>query len=119
VNLLNNAIKYTPEGGVITVQTAVDAASGKLTARVVDTGVGIAEADLPFVFDKFFRGDAAHHVACGTGLGLALVKHIVEALHGGRVFARSELGKGSSFGFELECEEDRSQGPRVRDRGQE
>jgi signal transduction histidine kinase len=102
VNLLNNAIKYTPEGGTITVQTAVDPAAGKLTARVSDTGVGIAAKDLPFVFDKFFRGDAVNRVACGTGLGLSLVKHIVEALHGGRVFVQSELGKGSCFGFELE-----------------
>ena len=107
VNLLNNAIKYTPEGGAITVQTAVDPASKKLTARVNDTGVGIAARDLPFVFEKFYRGDAVNRVACGTGLGLSLVKHVVEALHGGRVFVESEPDKGSCFGFELDqCGED-------------
>jgi two-component system phosphate regulon sensor histidine kinase PhoR len=107
VNLLNNAIKYTPEGGTITVKTAVDAATKKLTARVSDTGVGIPARDLPFVFDKFYRGDAVNRVACGTGLGLSLVKHVVEALHGGRVFVESEPNKGSTFGFELDqCGED-------------
>jgi two-component system, OmpR family, phosphate regulon sensor histidine kinase PhoR len=107
VNLLNNAIKYTPEGGAITVQTGVDAASKKVTARVSDTGVGILARDLPFVFEKFYRGDAVNRVACGTGLGLSLVKHVVEALHGGRVFVESKPSEGSCFGFDLEqCGED-------------
>ena len=105
LNLLSNAVKYTPEGGQITVQTSVDAAGKRVTARILDNGVGIPPKDLPFVFDKFYRAEANSRMAKGTGLGLSLVKHIVETVHGGRVFVESEVGKGSCFGFELElCE---------------
>jgi two-component system phosphate regulon sensor histidine kinase PhoR len=105
LNLLSNAVKYTPEGGRVTVETAVDEARKKVTTRIADTGVGIPAKDLPFVFDKFFRSDANNKMAKGTGLGLSLVKHIIEAVHKGRLFVESTVGKGSTFGFELDLVE--------------
>jgi two-component system phosphate regulon sensor histidine kinase PhoR len=105
LNLLSNAVKYTPEGGTITVNTEVDEAANRVTLRVCDTGVGIPPKDLPFVFDKFYRAEANNHMANGTGLGLSLVKHIVEVVHGGHLVIESTVGKGSCFGFELDlCE---------------
>ena len=105
LNILGNAVKYTPAGGEVRIETLLDETRRKVVTRVSDTGVGIPPADLPFVFDKFYRGEANGRVAPGTGLGLSLVKHIVEVVHHGRVFAESQLGKGSTFGFELDlCE---------------
>jgi two-component system phosphate regulon sensor histidine kinase PhoR len=105
LNLLSNAVKYTPPGGRITVETDVDESRKKVVCRVIDTGVGIPPKELPFVFDKFYRVEANKGMAKGTGLGLSLVKHIVETVHHGRVSLESEVGKGSSFGFELDlCE---------------
>ncbi len=105
LNLLSNAVKYTPEGGEITVQTSVDEARKKVITRIIDTGVGIPPKDLPFVFDKFYRAEANNRMAHGTGLGLSLVKHIIETVHHGRMLVESQVGKGSSFGFELDlCE---------------
>jgi two-component system phosphate regulon sensor histidine kinase PhoR len=105
LNLLSNAVKYTPEGGRITVRTEVDEARRKVVARVTDTGVGIPAKDLPLVFDKFYRCGANSRMAQGTGLGLALVKQVIETVHRGRMIAESEVGKGSCFGFELDlCE---------------
>jgi two-component system phosphate regulon sensor histidine kinase PhoR len=105
LNVLSNAVKYTPGGGEIRVETTVDEARRKVVTRVTDTGVGIPAQDLPFVFDKFYRAESNNRVAPGTGLGLSLVKHIVEVVHHGRMFAESQVGKGSTFGFELDlCE---------------
>lgn len=105
LNLLSNAVKYTPEGGTITVQTQVDESKKKVVTRITDNGVGIPPKDLPFVFDKFYRAEANNRMAKGTGLGLSLVKHIVETVHHGRIFVESQVGKGSTFGFELDlCE---------------
>ena len=105
LNLLSNAVKYTPEGGTIDVQTVVDEAGRTVVTRINDTGVGIPAKDLPFVFEKFYRAEANNRMAKGTGLGLALVKQIVETVHGGRMFVESTVGKGSSFGFELKLAE--------------
>jgi two-component system phosphate regulon sensor histidine kinase PhoR len=102
LNILSNAVKYTPGGGQIRVETAVDEARRKVVTRVTDTGVGIPAQDLPFVFDKFYRAEANNKVAAGTGLGLSLVKHIIEVVHHGRMLAESQVGKGSTFGFELD-----------------
>ena len=102
LNVLSNAVKYTPAGGEIRVETSVDEARRKVVTRVSDTGVGIPSQDLPFVFDKFYRSEANNKMAAGTGLGLSLVKHIVEVVHHGRMFAESQVGKGSTFGFELD-----------------
>jgi two-component system phosphate regulon sensor histidine kinase PhoR len=105
LNLLSNAVKYTPQGGKITVQTSIDEAKKKVMARISDTGVGIPPKDLQFVFDKFYRAQSNSGMAKGTGLGLSLVKHIIETVHEGRIFVESTVGKGSSFGFELDlCE---------------
>jgi two-component system phosphate regulon sensor histidine kinase PhoR len=93
MNLVHNAIKFTPEGGRIEI--AARPASGGVMIEVSDTGVGIEPADLPRVFERFFKADRARR-AGGTGLGLALVKHTAEA-HGGRVEAESRPGEGSRF----------------------
>ncbi len=100
-NLLSNAMKYTPEGGKITVSTAVDEARKVARFSVQDTGVGISPQDQPRVFEKFFRIRKDSHMAKGTGLGLSLVKHMVEDVHGGAISLTSELGKGSMFTVEL------------------
>ncbi len=101
INLLSNAVKYTPAGGTITVGLEVNEADGRLTVSVSDTGVGIPPEELGRVFEKFYRVQANNHMAKGTGLGLNLVKQIVETVHGGRVFVSSVVGQGSTFGFEL------------------
>ncbi|HCU37942.1 MAG TPA: hypothetical protein DGT21_21665 [Armatimonadetes bacterium] len=95
VNLLDNAVKYTPPGGrVRLVGTSVP---GGYEMTVSDTGVGIPEEDLSRIFERFYRVDKARDRATGgTGLGLAIVKHIVEA-HGGRVTVQSRLDEGSTF----------------------
>jgi PAS domain S-box-containing protein len=97
VNLLTNAVKFTPEGGRIGLQAAVDERDASLRVVVWDTGIGIAEADLPRLFQPFVQLDsrlAREHA--GTGLGLALVRRLL-ALHGGEVRVESQLGKGSRF----------------------
>jgi two-component system, OmpR family, phosphate regulon sensor histidine kinase PhoR len=105
LNLLSNAVKYTRECGQITVQTLVDEQKKRVITRISDTGVGIPPKDLPLVFDKFYRSEANNKMAKGTGLGLSLVKHIIETVHHGRIFVESEVGKGSTFGFELDLSE--------------
>jgi signal transduction histidine kinase len=95
VNLLGNAVKYTPAGGRITFR--VHATDQQLEIDVEDTGVGIAEDEVAKVFDKFFRsGDPRVQEQTGTGLGLALAQEVVR-LHGGRISVDSELNKGSTF----------------------
>jgi two-component system, OmpR family, phosphate regulon sensor histidine kinase PhoR len=101
INLLSNAVKYTPAGGHVTIGTEVDEAARLVRVTVTDTGVGIPEDEVDRVFDKFYRVAANNKQAKGTGLGLNLVKQIVEKVHGGRVFVASQVGVGSTFGFEL------------------
>ena len=101
VNLLSNAVKYTPAGGTVKVETGVDEVENLVRVRVTDTGVGIPEDEIEHVFDKFYRVDANKKQAKGTGLGLNLVKQIVEKIHDGRVFVTSQVGVGSTFSFEL------------------
>jgi len=101
INLISNAVKYTPAGGSVTVGLEVDEADGRLRVTVSDTGVGIPPEELGRLFEKFYRIQANSHLAKGTGLGLNLVKQIIETLHGGRVFVSSTVGQGSTFGFEL------------------
>ena len=101
-NLLENALKYTPAQGVVTIHAlralATNGTPGTdLEIRVSDTGSGIPAADLPHVFERFYRADKARSRALGgTGLGLSIVKHIVQ-IHGGTVHAESVVGSGSSF----------------------
>jgi two-component system phosphate regulon sensor histidine kinase PhoR len=101
LNLLSNAIKYTPEGGTLTVELQVDERRGVAVCTVSDTGAGIPPEDLPHIFDKFYRVRANQKMAKGTGLGLTLVKHIIETVHEGKLSVTSEAGKGSTFTFEL------------------
>lgn len=96
-NLLSNAVKYTPAGGTVTVRMTPLEAERNIAVEVIDSGVGIPAADLPHMFEKFFRVEANKKVAKGTGLGLNLVKHIVESVHKGRISLTSEVGKGSTF----------------------
>jgi two-component system phosphate regulon sensor histidine kinase PhoR len=94
-NLLDNAIKYTPEGGRIAVGWRNG--DGQVCLEVSDTGIGIPEADLPRIFERFYRVDKARSREMGgTGLGLAIVKHLVQAMHGS-VRARSRPGQGTTF----------------------
>lgn len=98
-NLVSNGIQYTPAGGSVTVSGWAEA--DKVALRVTDTGIGIPPADLPRIFERFYRVDKARSRATGaTGLGLAIVKHIVDA-HRGKVSVESEPGHGSSFTVEL------------------
>jgi two-component system phosphate regulon sensor histidine kinase PhoR len=98
-NLTNNAIKYSPSGGTITVSAV---AEGDIVRMAVsDQGMGIPKEHLPKVFERFHRVDNRDtRKVGGTGIGLYLVKHLVEA-HGGKIWVESEHGKGSSFIFEL------------------
>ena len=104
LNLVDNAVKYTPEGGTVRLGARVPdvAREGeKVTLEVEDTGIGIPSEDLGRVFERFYRVDKGRSRAMGgTGLGLSIVRHAVEA-HGEQVFVESELGKGSKFGFTL------------------
>src|SRR5215208_1999823 len=91
--LLDNAVKYTPDGGNVTVR--VEEKNGGVALAVSDTGVGIAEDQLPFVFERFYRADVARAEE-GVGLGLSIARQIAEA-HGGAIEVRSKLGVGSTF----------------------
>lgn len=99
INLMDNALKYTPPGGSVTV--AFDEADGMVRVAVHDTGIGIPSKDLPRIFERFYRVDAARsRDEGGTGLGLSIVKHIIQ-LHGGSITVESEHGKGTTFRFTL------------------
>jgi signal transduction histidine kinase len=94
LNLVENALRHTPERGSITIETA-EAKNGVLLS-VADTGIGIAPEHLPRIFERFYRADSGRsREAGGTGLGLAIVKHLVEA-HGGSVGATSIVGSGTT-----------------------
>ena len=96
-NLIDNAVKYTPEGGRVTVYSGTD--GGQPLLRVSDTGLGIPADELPRIWDRLFRGDRSR-TARGLGLGLSLVKAIVEA-HGGKIWVEPRPGGGTVFRFTL------------------
>jgi heavy metal sensor kinase len=98
VNLLDNAIKYTPEGGRITV--GVNASEQHVYLEIADTGPGIPESDLPHVFDRFFRADSVRHETAGAGLGLSIVQSICAA-HGGLVRAENHSSGGCRITVQL------------------
>lgn len=102
-NLISNAIKYTPEGGRVTVAPDLTDCDRSVMVSVSDTGLGIPADAMPKLFNKFYRVDKHERVAKGTGLGLNLVKQIVEAVHHGEVGVESEAGKGSRFWFIVPC----------------
>ncbi|TCS93441.1 ATP-binding protein [Hazenella coriacea] len=99
-NLIDNAIRHTPEGGSVCVRAYQK--SNKVYLEVEDTGSGIPEEDLPFVFERFYKADKARTrgQSGGTGLGLSIVNHLVHA-HGGEAKVRSQLGKGTVFIIQL------------------
>ncbi len=98
-NLLDNALKYTPAGTRIDVEARIH--NGEAVVTVRDTGPGIPAADLPHIFERFYRVEKGRsREKGGTGLGLSIVKHIVQ-LHGGRTWVESTLGQGSAFHFSL------------------
>ena len=94
-NLLDNAVKYSSKSGEIRLEA--DCAGDQIALSVSDDGIGISQEDLPRIFERFYRADKARSRELGgTGLGLAIVKHIAQ-LHGGRVEAESELGRGTTI----------------------
>jgi two-component system sensor histidine kinase KdpD len=97
-HLLENAAKYSSAGAAIFVSSEVK--NGRLVTSVADRGAGIDDLERSMIFDKFYRGQSQRYRVQGTGMGLAIVKAIVEA-HGGRVEVTSQLGHGSVFSFGL------------------
>ena len=99
-NLLDNALRYTPTGGTIRIEAGSNS-NGWITVNVSDTGSGISPEDLPYIFNHFYKADKSRRRGYGgSGIGLALVKQLIEA-HGGKVWVESEVGKGSTFYFNL------------------
>ena len=106
LNLVENAVKYTPRGG--SVQVRLGQEDGRVTLTVADSGIGIAPGDLPHVFDRFWRADTARTRTGerpGTGLGLAICKWIAEA-HGGSIAVSSKPGRGTTFVVSLPAPSD-------------
>jgi two-component system phosphate regulon sensor histidine kinase PhoR len=100
-NLIDNAVKYTPEGGRIRVGWFLE--GDQVCLQVADSGIGIPEQDLPRIFERFYRVDKARSRELGgTGLGLSIVKHLAQAMHGS-VGVTSQLGKGTTFTVRLPC----------------
>jgi two-component system phosphate regulon sensor histidine kinase PhoR len=97
VNLIHNAIKFNRPRG--SIRTATRYSEGSVVVDVTDTGTGIAKDDLPHIFERFYKADKSR-AGQGTGMGLAIAKHIVEA-HGGKIWVQSDEGKGSTFSFSL------------------
>ena len=109
INLVSNAIKFTPEGGTISINARLD--KDKVKVEVADTGIGISQDDVEKLFDEFYRVDnKINQNVQGTGLGLPLAKKIVEA-HGGTMWVTSELKKGTTFHFTLPLEQSEAKGP--------
>lgn len=103
LNLVSNALKFTPEGGRVGVRATV--AEGMAQISVADTGVGVAPEDQEAVFEEFRQVGTADKKVEGTGLGLALSRKFIE-LHGGRIWVGSRVGHGSTFTFTLPLRRD-------------
>jgi two-component system phosphate regulon sensor histidine kinase PhoR len=103
INLVSNAVRYTPEGGTITIRWFADSHGAHF--QVQDTGVGIAAYDIPRLTERFYRVDTARsRQSGGTGLGLAIVKHVLER-HGAELEVSSKLGMGSTFSCDFPTSE--------------
>jgi signal transduction histidine kinase len=94
VNLIGNAVKYSHVGGKVTV--TVETTGEKIVILIADTGIGMADEDVPYIFDGLFRAKSARNTHSGTGLGLSISKRVIEA-HDGTISVQSKLGKGSTF----------------------
>jgi len=105
LNLISNAIKYTPEGGEVAVEVGIDNLAKSVVVSVRDNGIGIPDTALPKLFGKFYRVENHEKVAKGTGLGLNLCRNIVEAMHGGQIGVDSRVGQGSRFWFTVPMEQ--------------
>jgi len=113
LNLVSNGLKYTPEGGTVTI--SVQRQDHTVAVSVADTGIGIPAEDLPHIFDRFYRVDKARSRAQGgTGLGLSIAKWLAEA-HGGHISVTSEVGKGSTFTVTLPLVPEHQQHTSIRD----
>ena len=97
-NLLSNAVKYSPRGGTIRIAARIDAQTCRIS--VADEGIGMTPEQQVRVFEKFYRADASNTAVPGTGLGMTIVKHVVEA-HGGEIRLDSQVGRGTSVAFSL------------------
>jgi two-component system phosphate regulon sensor histidine kinase PhoR len=97
INIVHNAVKFTPSGGKIVISTTLERDS--VVIQVADTGMGISKEDLPHIFERFFKADRSRS-SSGTGLGLAIAKHTIQA-HGGSIGVQSEEGKGSTFSLSI------------------
>jgi signal transduction histidine kinase len=107
INLVDNAIKFTPASGTVTLDIAFDEAQQAFKIKVIDTGIGIPEIDRPRIFDRFYRVDKSRsRVTGGVGLGLSIVKDIIVA-HGGTIDVHSELNVGTTFSITLPLRRDR------------
>lgn len=101
INLVDNAIKFTPASGTVTLDIRHDAGAHEVVCQVIDSGIGIPPIDLPRIFERFYRVDKARsRVTGGVGLGLSIVKDIIEAHHG-RIEVTSEVNKGTTFTIHL------------------
>ena len=98
VNLVHNAVKFSPDGGEVRITVRHDGEEAVVSVR--DHGIGIAKADRTRVFERFYKADRARVRGGGTGLGLSIARHVVEA-HGGRIWVDSEDGRGSTFSFAI------------------
>jgi signal transduction histidine kinase len=104
-NLIGNALKYTPEDGRVVIRAGLTNGDGRywIEVSVSDTGCGISLENQEKIFDKFKRIDNGKATVRGTGLGLSICRHIISA-HGGKIWAQSEPGKGSTFYISLPVE---------------
>lgn len=95
LNIVSNAISYTPNEGKVSIRVTED--QQKVYIKIIDTGIGIKESEIPRIFERFYRVDKARsRNSGGTGLGLAIVKHLLEA-HKGLITVKSKSGKGTAF----------------------
>ncbi len=100
-NLISNALQYTPAGGTLMIETSTSQnAERPVKIMVKDSGHGIPPEDLPFIFDRFWRGDKSRRERTHSGLGLAIARQLIQA-HRGLIEVHSELGKGTTFIIEL------------------
>ena len=101
LNLLDNAIRYSPPGGLITIKA--ESKDAYITLSITDQGSGIPPEDVGYIWERFHRVDKSRSRSLGgTGLGLAIVKEIID-LHGGKIGVQSEVGKGSTFSFSIKA----------------